>query len=358
MYTFVCEDMFYFMICAYIIYSVSTVKPKHVIVSEEEYEVMDKIEMNLKELDEIQSDLNELNEKLPKSLNRIKQEKLKQTEIAHKKIMDLFDNIDIAVDIAKQKFIKEINGIKENITSMTNDDNKENDIIIECTKKINAGKQFLSGKHGLCNEKIESMGNEERKQRKQEIINIGREMSHKYNETKNALAINCKKIEETIKQNDKSVVRIDFIINETTQQTLYNCIENIGRIKNIQYESKQAMELDTDQNPDNHENIIINPSPAIQPAIMVNLDSILVVVIKSIMFNAKTKRVSLRFRISEKTEIIPDIDNVRDHLQIHVFCINDEVDEQVIHEEIVNFSDCQGMFSVFINTINVIIKVN
>ena len=109
-------------------------RTKYVRVSEEEYDVMDKIQSGLKELDEIQSNMDKLNKELPKSINRITQEKLSQIKQTNEKIENVFNKIHISVNIAKQKLIRELSVIQESVE----EDQKNNDDMEYDEKKFDA----------------------------------------------------------------------------------------------------------------------------------------------------------------------------------------------------------------------------
>ena len=207
-------------------------KTKHLIVSEEEHGVMDRIQANLKELDEIQLNINRLNIELPKSLHPIRQKQLSQIEAADKQIKDVFQNLQATLKETQQKYLNKLNQIRSNVNEENKNDadSKEDDLLSDCTKKINAQKQFLIGKLDSCNEKIQNMGNAERKQRKQQILSIGKEVNDKYGETKKSLSDNCKKVEKMIDTNNNGTSIIEFKVDEKIEQGIFNKIKDIGGI--------------------------------------------------------------------------------------------------------------------------------
>eukprot|EP01084_Bolivina_argentea_P006352 12034_1 len=178
-------------------------KSKHIIVTEEENSVLDTLQTKLKELDIFQKTVDRLTKELPQSVHRMKQEKLNQIQRANKKITALFDKLDAALKKSKEKIMNDLNEIKLDIVNeQIMDGNKENDVLTQCTIKLE-----------LCHEKLETMHNMQRKERKKQIINIGKEVNRKWNKTKNTLNIDCRNIQQIIDKNNNCVPNIEQIVN-------------------------------------------------------------------------------------------------------------------------------------------------
>ena len=88
-----------------------------------------------------------MNEELPESADKLKREKLSQIIKANETIEDTFDDIDVSVEIAKKKFVHELNVIKSTVMDATrNDDNKEDDILNQSMQIVNEHMEYLHQK--------------------------------------------------------------------------------------------------------------------------------------------------------------------------------------------------------------------
>ena len=104
-----------------------------VVISDEEQKVIDDIEMQSKCLSQIDQEISELGEELPKSITRIKQEKLKKIKIMEAKINRTCNNIIDAVKTKQNSVLNQLNQIKINVNQQ---DTLEND-----EKKIRKGEE-------------------------------------------------------------------------------------------------------------------------------------------------------------------------------------------------------------------------
>eukprot|EP01084_Bolivina_argentea_P006351 12030_1 len=224
-------------------------KSKHIIVTEEENSVLDTLQTKLKELDIFQKTVDRLTKELPQSVHRMKQEKLNQIQRANKKITALFDKLDAALKKSKEKIMNDLNEIKLDIVNeQIMDGNKKNDVLTQCAKTLNLEKQYLTTKLELCHEKLETMHNMQRKERKKQIINIGKDVNQKWNKSKNILNVDCRKIQQIIDKNNKCTVNIEFIVNVEKQKNVMKNMKHIGNIK--KYENLLSMDLDIKESQD------------------------------------------------------------------------------------------------------------
>ncbi len=101
-----------------------------VVISEEEHNVMDTMQKNLKALHEIEVRLNALSDEYPKSVSRIRSDKLKSIEQTMRKINKTFAEISEAINRKKESVLKKLNAIKTQISNgNAKDEQKETEII-------------------------------------------------------------------------------------------------------------------------------------------------------------------------------------------------------------------------------------
>ena len=168
-----------------------------IFISDQETQVIDKIEENLKSLHEIEVRLNALSDEYPKSVSRIHSDKLKRIEATLTKINKTFSDISEAINRKKESVLNKLNAIKTQINNAkANDDQKETDIISNTQSEINQTRTFLQEKAGICDELTSS--NEKRAERKVEMINIGKNVAEKYRKTQKILNDNIANINKCI----------------------------------------------------------------------------------------------------------------------------------------------------------------
>eukprot|EP01084_Bolivina_argentea_P192139 329915_1 len=236
-------------------------KPKHIIVSEEEHAVMDKIESDLKEMNEFEVNIKSLNKQLPESLIKIKEEKLRQIDNTKRKIADTFDSIEKALVISQANVSNALMKIKTDINDDDDDakegdyDCKEAQMLRQSTEILNEERNNLTEKLQECHHKVESIGNNKRRERKQQIINIGREAQSQFQKTKQRLNDNIETVKDVVNKNQKCVIKIDFMVNDNYKRKILKLMANMGQIIDQQYQPDETPNIQCNQ-PDEYEIVI------------------------------------------------------------------------------------------------------
>eukprot|EP01083_Nonionella_stella_P242414 845609_1 len=156
-----------------------------IFISDAEQLVINNIEANLKQLSEIELDINGLKDTYPKSKRRIQIEKHKQIAVATLKMTNTFRDLICTINSKKRAILKEIERIKNNIDD---DDTKENNVLEKSTQILNSFRSYLLQQLTICDELTSN--NEDRKQRKTKIIHIGQDVKDQGKQTQISNAIN------------------------------------------------------------------------------------------------------------------------------------------------------------------------
>eukprot|EP01084_Bolivina_argentea_P149953 261877_1 len=196
-----------------------------IFISDAEQLVINNIEANLKQLSEIELDINGLKDTYPKSKRRIQIEKHKQIAVATLKMTNTFRDLICTINSKKRAILKEIERIKNNIDD---DDTKENNVLEKSTQILNSFRSYLLQQLKICDELTSN--NEDRKQRKTKIIHIGQDVKGKFGEATASLNGNISDVNNRIRKNELTVVNIDFEIDQGKQTQISNAINEIGTI--------------------------------------------------------------------------------------------------------------------------------
>eukprot|EP01084_Bolivina_argentea_P024805 46178_1 len=199
---------------------------KFIVFSEEEYSVINNIKLNEKTLNDLEIDIYALQQQL-QSLVEPQQAKLKQIEDIRKTTIDQFD-------VIKQSFNAEINLRQEII--LTELDEMESALTTEeevkmlqnSTRLLQNERNNLREVLAICHDKFRLMGNDERKQRKQQIVKIGNEMQTKFSKIKTSITNSFEKVYQ-LKKSYEFEVEMNFMDHSKIGKT----IKNIGSFAEI-----------------------------------------------------------------------------------------------------------------------------
>eukprot|EP01083_Nonionella_stella_P310721 1105217_1 len=97
-----------------------------IVVADDEQEVIDSIQQNLKALNETQQEIETLRVDHPSSIARINASKLEQLAQSERKVNEVFDSLCDILNDRRQAILKEIADIKSNV-KQNDDDEKELD---------------------------------------------------------------------------------------------------------------------------------------------------------------------------------------------------------------------------------------
>eukprot|EP01084_Bolivina_argentea_P320494 556099_1 len=210
------------------------VKEKENDLSEEEHSVIDETKEHLKTLDLIEYEMNDLTQKYPKHLKRTRDTKYEQIKKTKNKINKIFNDIHNALNMKQQNVLNELKKIEENIDKK-NDDEKERDILNESKMKLIKHRKYLNEKLNEFDNLIKTTKNENRMKRKKNIMEIGKELNLKFDETQNTLNANNKNVQNMINLNNCMMIDIDYKINDLKYEKIMKYIDNLGIIINDEY---------------------------------------------------------------------------------------------------------------------------
>eukprot|EP01084_Bolivina_argentea_P014491 27090_1 len=205
---------------------IENMNPLRIIVSEQEQTVIDQIEGNLQKLQEIEHEKNVLNQKYTNSLSIIKQEKLKQIEIATNKVKNIFKQLSEKLNDQQNIFLKQIENMKSTV-SEDQDDEKESDGLKNLGNAIQTIRQYLKEKKHKYNQF--TLTNDNRQERKIKIINMGKETKNKFNKTYEELQKNINNINQCISKHETMKINTDFILNEKRYSKIVENLNVIGK---------------------------------------------------------------------------------------------------------------------------------
>lgn len=210
-------------------------------MSEEEHATMLKMKSNLSELAKMHSKLKQLFVEVPENANIAKQHKMVQIQAAELKLERTFKEIEHKLQETKQKLVQKLSNIKnEELQSneAISDDSKELEALTDALAKITQNKQYLKDRLSACNEKIETVDNDQRMKRKQEIVEIGNEADEQFNAVKVGWQQVCEDTQRVIEQNNVQI-EIDFVLNEKGRDRVLRDICNLGVIVHERYNAKE-----------------------------------------------------------------------------------------------------------------------
>lgn len=195
---------------------IGTISIKKIVITEEELQVIESITQNLKGLDDTQQHWTELRKSYPQSVARIKQEKLKQIENSRVKIKETFDTLCDRIQRRKQGILKEIEKIQSNVNSMDDDDEKkgmddETSLINLCASTLRKTTKYLKGQRKQYEDLTST--NEDRLNRKRNVIDLGEETQTEFTECKQELDRDMAIIKKEIENNNNSVIDMKFVPN-------------------------------------------------------------------------------------------------------------------------------------------------
>eukprot|EP01083_Nonionella_stella_P172018 589101_1 len=149
-------------------------------VTDEEQQVIDLIKHNLKAMNETQQEIEKLRVDHPSSIARINASKLEQLAQSERKVNEIFDSLCDILNDRRQAILGAIEDIKSN-AKQNDDDEKEVDMISLCTHTIRNGTHFLKQKQKEYD--TFTATNDNRNERKQNILNIGQKVTSEYEKT-------------------------------------------------------------------------------------------------------------------------------------------------------------------------------
>eukprot|EP01084_Bolivina_argentea_P130670 230678_1 len=207
-----------------------------VVISEEENAVMESIKCNISKLSQIETELHELKVQYPESIEKRRNEELKQIENAQNKVMHTFDKISHALSIKKQIILKKLDNVKHDVTSEDKDKDqvqcKELNVLTSSLQTIDTSRALLTQKLDECTNKITATTDNQTKtikNRKDAIVSIGKETKKRFDKTEKELKKNTESAKRMIDHID---VNIDFVVNQKAYDKILNKINHIGVVRN------------------------------------------------------------------------------------------------------------------------------
>eukprot|EP01084_Bolivina_argentea_P176821 305922_1 len=199
-----------------------TQKVIKVIISENEQLVINNIKQNLQTLQKLEQEIDNLKDAHSKIQLQTKNEQIKQIEDIQKKITKLFQNIFDAFNIKKETLLKKAEILKNNITQ-NEEDEKFNSFYK--SQQINETRNYLEEQLKNCNNLTSNNNNI--KQRKNKIINIGKYTDQKFNEISKSLNNIIYNTNKSMNQNKSTTGNIALKINDKSYQAIMSNINDI-----------------------------------------------------------------------------------------------------------------------------------
>eukprot|EP01084_Bolivina_argentea_P119323 211587_1 len=210
-----------------------------IFVSDAERNVMNNIKSYIKQLNEYKTSLTQLSIEYPNSLERIKKEKEKHIEAAVNKVNKIFNQIIDTTKERQKSIIYRLEQIKysnekQNDNNNLDDDEKKDytdqSLLVESQKMLQTENENLTQSLSVINNKLKTMHNE--KMRQTDIQNIGNKARKDFNEIKQKLTKNVSHIEKLLDNNTKTVVGIDYVVDNEQLNKILNDINSIGSVVN------------------------------------------------------------------------------------------------------------------------------
>eukprot|EP00483_Globobulimina_turgida_P008214 UN08230 len=131
-------------------------QPKQrVVITEDEEIAMEEMKENLRKAKDVEKELNDLKEKYPKSLKRIKDVKLREIQQTKNKINKSFQDLKNALYVKRVNLLKKVQQIEQQQENESCDDKKENDVLSNCAKDLRSERQSISKALQICNNMID-----------------------------------------------------------------------------------------------------------------------------------------------------------------------------------------------------------
>ena len=204
-----------------------------IFVSDSERLVMDKIESNIKELEQYKKTLNKLSSEYPRSLSRIKIEKEEQIKSAVNKVNDTFKQI---IDAAKERQKTVISQLNAMMNDQSNDDDEKNEgysqkeqsLLSASLQILQSENEILVASQSVVNDKLKTMQDE--KLRRAEIRQIWDKVQKQFDKIKRKLNENIANIAHSVECNNKTIVDIHCNIGTKELTNILSKIKGIGSI--------------------------------------------------------------------------------------------------------------------------------
>eukprot|EP01084_Bolivina_argentea_P010623 19801_1 len=217
-----------------------------IIVYQQEQEVIDQINENIKLLHKTQKQIEQLKKTYPKTIENIINQKTEKINATKIKINKIFDDLSELLNARKKQILHEIDAINVNNEFLNDNDEKEYESIKQAVATTNT---FLEEQQRIYN--VLTSTNENRLERKSKIIKMGQNVDVKFKQTQNILNKYIKTVTKKIEINNKYIVDIDFVVKENERRKIINCVNKLGYIidKTGQYEEKNIdIEVEKDEN--------------------------------------------------------------------------------------------------------------
>eukprot|EP01083_Nonionella_stella_P197571 726273_1 len=198
-----------------------------IVVADEEQDVIDSIQQNLKSMDETQQKIEKLRVDHPSSIARINASKLEQLAQSERKVNEIFDSLRDIVTDRRQAILREIGDIKSNI-NQNDDDEKEGDMISLCTHITRNSTHFLKQQQKEYDTFTST--NDNRTERKRKILQIGQRVTTQCQKTRNILKHNMDTITSQIKENNALIIDIDFVVRNNVRNRFIKYVQQLGTI--------------------------------------------------------------------------------------------------------------------------------
>eukprot|EP01083_Nonionella_stella_P316879 1151325_1 len=225
-----------------------------ILVADEEQQVIDSINQNLKAMNHTQQEMEKLRVDHPSSIARINASKLEQLAQSERKVNEIFDSLCDILNDRRQAILHEIDEIKSN-AQQNDDDEKEFDMISLCTRTMRNCTHFLKQKQKEYDTFTST--NDNRNERKQKILNIGQKVTSEWGKTQNILKQNMDTINAQITANNALIIDIDFVVKGNVRNRFIKYVQQLGVVKNKTYNSDQERMNHEDIDSEEDDEVII-----------------------------------------------------------------------------------------------------
>eukprot|EP01084_Bolivina_argentea_P138273 243460_1 len=197
-----------------------------VVISEKENNVIKGMKESLKILQSLETEINDIKQKYPKSVSTIRSAKNQAIENVKKKVVESISVIEQRLQAKKVEIIDQLDALKSDVDSSTSD------IINDSVNILQTEKTFVNQKLGFCTNLIQKSKCEESLDttRQNTIIKIGNESTQRFENASNILKENINNANMSINKNNSEIPTINFVLNQSKYDNIFDGINNIGYI--------------------------------------------------------------------------------------------------------------------------------
>eukprot|EP01083_Nonionella_stella_P192567 711708_1 len=201
-----------------------------IVISEEENAVIGRIKSDLSKLRGMPNELNDLKIKYLQSIEKIRNDKLKQIVKAQHKVNQTFQNVITALNQKKQLILNQLQEMKNDVNQHEPMDAL---VSISSLQKVIAK---LCDDLEECKAKIKSQT--EIRNRQEDVLSIGQRAKETFEEISNEMNQNRDRVKRMIERNNGIRSGIDFVVNHRVYNRLVSP-QNIGVIIDCNRDQKE-----------------------------------------------------------------------------------------------------------------------